>query len=480
MQSELQEAITLTTRKLGLLEPSFVEKDFHVTNVLHGMGQLKNDDFELVFIGGTCLTKAHQVVQRMSEDIDFKLVPRESRSLNSRAAREQLSTVRHQIVNLIQETTGLSPKEGQLTKGNNNRFTQIFLDYDAFYPAHNLLRPQIKIELTAQSMLLPAEYLEVSSLIHRTLNNNGITQSQMMLCTSIHETASEKWAALCRRVADADRDHHNPEKSIIRHLYDLCCIEKTKGISADFEQLTPIIVLRDRERFKGKSPHFYEDPLEEIQKGFYSLRDNRHWEDNYKEFVQNMVFQKEPPTFNEAIQELERIHERAIDAVQQSPLFQEQVPYKTVSLSHHTHSTKITEQSAISESVKEKIQEFITLQDKQKELVQEHYVARAGTDPEQSKNARDAALLHLEKLQQRSKEIFEDPEIQLLVTDCQYRFSHQGSLSFEELKNHWLANPNEIKTIRPVLQHLKQTALTSTKLSESQSQQHCAGRKQKR
>lgn len=31
--------------------------------------------FTLVFGGGTCLARAHKLTQRMSEDIDFKIVP---------------------------------------------------------------------------------------------------------------------------------------------------------------------------------------------------------------------------------------------------------------------------------------------------------------------------------------------------------------------------------------------------------------------
>lgn len=301
---------------LGLRDPAFIEKDFYVTQVLHAMNAFQHDDFELVFIGGTCLTKAHKVVQRMSEDIDFKLVPRATQSLNSRSARDKLSDARHRIVALIHEKTGLFPKEGQLNKGNNNQFTQIFLDYEPIYPTHNILRPQIKIELTAQAMLLPAERLEVTSLIHQTIPNSEKTQSQTMLCTSIQETAPEKWAALGRRIADADRGN-NPDKTIIRHLYDLYCIEK-KGISSDFETLVPQIVLRDRARFKGKSPRFYENPLDEIQRGFDSLKNSPHWERNYIDFIQNMVFQKNPPSYKDALASLDSLQKRANHTIEKT------------------------------------------------------------------------------------------------------------------------------------------------------------------
>lgn len=313
------QVVVSVMEKLGLRDPAFVEKDFYVTQVLHAMNELKNDHFDLVFIGGTCLTKAHKVVQRMSEDSDFKLVPRDANSLNSRAAREKLSHVREEIIGCIRQHTGLYPKEGQLNKGNNNRFTQIFLDYDPIYPIHSILRPQIKIELTAQAMLLPPERLEVSSLIHQLLPSHNTT-SQTMLCTSICETAAEKWAALGRRIADADREN-NIDQTLIRHLYDLCCIEK-KGISSDFERLIPDVVLRDRERFKGKSPHFYNAPLEELKTGFENLVKKSHWKSSYQEFIQNMVFQNDPPTYQQALETLDKLHHRAMNGVQSNIHFQ--------------------------------------------------------------------------------------------------------------------------------------------------------------
>lgn len=198
MKEDLQELIEITTNQLGLPSFALVEKDLYVTQVLHAMNQIDNKDFDLIFIGGTCLTKAHKIVQRMSEDLDFKIVPKDpSRSLKTQSAREKLSSIREEILQNIKTHTGLSPKEDQINKGNNNRFTQILLDYNAFYPIHASLRPQIKIELTAQGMQLPPEKRCVASLIYETLGEQSHMSSQWMNCTSTNETAIEKWSALC-------------------------------------------------------------------------------------------------------------------------------------------------------------------------------------------------------------------------------------------------------------------------------------------
>lgn len=63
------------TFQLELADPAIVEKDWYVTQVLHAMSDVKHPYFQLIFIGGTCLAKGHRVVERMSEDIDFKIAP---------------------------------------------------------------------------------------------------------------------------------------------------------------------------------------------------------------------------------------------------------------------------------------------------------------------------------------------------------------------------------------------------------------------
>jgi len=57
-----------------------------VTEVLRTVVAVNSGGIQLVFCGGTCLSKAHGLIERMSEDIDFKLVLPQgvSRSARSR------------------------------------------------------------------------------------------------------------------------------------------------------------------------------------------------------------------------------------------------------------------------------------------------------------------------------------------------------------------------------------------------------------
>ena len=80
---------------LTSLVEGVIEKDLLVTQVLHTIASADSGGIQLVFCGGTCLAKAHGLIQRMSEDIDFKLIVLAalSRSARSRCLRAAHKTL---------------------------------------------------------------------------------------------------------------------------------------------------------------------------------------------------------------------------------------------------------------------------------------------------------------------------------------------------------------------------------------------------
>jgi predicted nucleotidyltransferase component of viral defense system len=57
---------------LAISNPVIVEKDYYAILLLKELSSLHYEDYQLIFFGGTCLTKIHQNTYRMSEDIDIK------------------------------------------------------------------------------------------------------------------------------------------------------------------------------------------------------------------------------------------------------------------------------------------------------------------------------------------------------------------------------------------------------------------------
>jgi len=159
-------------------------------------------------------------------------------------------------------------------------------------------------------------------LIQEVISQENEQTAIEVNCISVDETAADKWIALCKRIAHAERETIPNNKWLIRHLYDLHCIEEKKMLSDKFEQLIPVLLLQDKERSKNNDSYFFEHTLEQIQYGFLQLKDNSVWKSHYQDFTKNMVFQTNPPTYSESLETLQDLHKRTIFAIQESALLQ--------------------------------------------------------------------------------------------------------------------------------------------------------------
>ena len=74
MSGELPDNLRAVVDFFGLVGTAPVIKDFHVLRAIRAVTLVEAAPFALVFGGGTALARAHRIVQRMSEDVDFKIV----------------------------------------------------------------------------------------------------------------------------------------------------------------------------------------------------------------------------------------------------------------------------------------------------------------------------------------------------------------------------------------------------------------------
>lgn len=101
MRDDIAELIEVTQIITGL-KKGIIEKDYYVTRLLCILSPVHNIYFKLVFAGGTCLAKAHQLTKRMSEDADFKIQLRNpSAPLNKSKFRTEFRKLREQIISSI-------------------------------------------------------------------------------------------------------------------------------------------------------------------------------------------------------------------------------------------------------------------------------------------------------------------------------------------------------------------------------------------
>ena len=79
-----------------------VEKDLHVVRAIKVIAALFAAPFALVFGGGTALARAHRLVQRMSEDVDFKIVPTPGSPTSRNGQRRALGDLTARVTAALQ------------------------------------------------------------------------------------------------------------------------------------------------------------------------------------------------------------------------------------------------------------------------------------------------------------------------------------------------------------------------------------------
>lgn len=112
----------------------------------------------LVFCGGTCLSKAHRLIERMSEDVDFKLVVPEGLSRTARSKR--LSQFKKRVALVFQEAGFQVPPE-QVVARDENSYVAMNLLYESRFPPVASLRSEIKVEFNARPPVLPTAPLPI-------------------------------------------------------------------------------------------------------------------------------------------------------------------------------------------------------------------------------------------------------------------------------------------------------------------------------
>lgn len=206
---------------LTTLAEAVLEKDLLLTEVLHAMSAINKDGIRLVFCGGTCLSKAHGLIDRMSEDVDFKLVVPTGLSRSARS--RMLSQYKKSLVRDL-ELLGFDVPADQIVARDENSYVSMSLLYESQFPPVASLRTEIKVELNARPPVLPTASLPVQSLLATMLGDP--TSGFAIECIGIEETLAEKVLSFLRRTAEvrAGRNRAEYDDRLVRHLYDVRAI----------------------------------------------------------------------------------------------------------------------------------------------------------------------------------------------------------------------------------------------------------------
>jgi len=294
----------------GLPNTATVAKDFYVVRAIKAVASVDASPFILVFGGGTALARAHKLVKRMSEDVDFKIVSPHGSSV-SRGNRRKLLGVLRERVNDVLQAAGFSfdPTDKTTTwSRDENSYTVWHLPYDG--SVGDDLRPMIQVELTHASLRLDAVEKPVSSFVAEAFSHPPEVSS--IPCVSLTETAAEKLVSLTRRTAmERAGLSRDPDPTLVRHIYDLHAMRDHIDLD-ELARLVPLIAAADAAEFRNQYPAYALDIKGETRSAATALQTDDLYRKRYNDFMSAMVY-GDRPDFRVSIGTVVRLAEAAFE-----------------------------------------------------------------------------------------------------------------------------------------------------------------------
>ena len=312
MSDDLPDNLRAVADFFGLAGTAPVEKDFHVVRAIAALASIDAAPFTLVFGGGTALARAHKIIRRMSEDVDFKIVPHPAAAVSRSVLRQQLGTLRARVTEaLLAAGFTFDPADPACTRSRNeNRYTIWHLPYDSPGGAGEGLRPTILIETTYAALRLPSSLKPVSSFVAEAFGR--APEVPAIACVSLAETAAEKLVSLTRRTAmDIAGLSHDADPALVRHIYDLHTMRDL--IDPDeVARLARDIAAADAAEFRNQYPAYAADIAGETRKALDALRTAPIYRARYADFVGAMVY-GEQTEFDDAMATVTALARRWIE-----------------------------------------------------------------------------------------------------------------------------------------------------------------------
>ena len=277
---------------LSLFSAGALEKDVHLTEVLRALTFVDTEDLALVFCGGTSLVKAYGYLNRMSEDIDIKIVDQSGRSIS--AIRQSMSLLKGAITKTFLDSEFVVNAPQAMSA---NRYITFDLRYESMFPIEVSLRPELKVEFTYAPAHLPVVQRSISTLLFRDL---GITeQSLEFTCNAMEETLAEKVLGFLRRSSRLISNQDGDER-LVRHIHDVHIL---MGMGPDLvatHRAFKLAVDEDVKKFANQNPVFSQNPKLVLETALQISRSDSQLKVSYLKFVEDLVAGS-APDFNAAL-----------------------------------------------------------------------------------------------------------------------------------------------------------------------------------
>lgn len=219
---ETFEQLIIATSAARSLSESIVEKDYYVSMLLKELSERLP---ELVFKGGTSLSKAYHVIDRFSEDIDLTFV--------ARLKNTELKRSKEYIVAVIAELDLKLANPDMIMSRRRFNCYEIYFDN---LRSNHALKEHLLIETFAHYIPYPVVEKRISNYIFEyleTIDRQGLSEMFpeitpfWMKVQSIERTYIDKLFAVMDHYMKGNRT------GLSRHLYDLYKITQNLDVKSE-------------------------------------------------------------------------------------------------------------------------------------------------------------------------------------------------------------------------------------------------------
>ncbi len=297
-----------------------VEKDWWVVQTLSAVFSTEVSN-NLVFKGGTSLSKAWNLIRRFSEDIDLA-INREFFGFTGDLSKNQRDKLRKQSGSYVAHTffpelkarfleKGLSDARIELveeTESDKDRKINIY--YPNVIPSTGYLEPRVQIEITSRSLMEPFSIRSFASLVDEAWPESEFTQPP------IHVPSVNPERTFLEKIFLLHEEFQRPPMKmrvarLSRHLYDLAILTKTEFAAKAFAD--PCLyetIVEHRHKFTrvGGVNYNFHNPQSINIIPHSEIIDA--WKKDYKTMIEQMIWGEEPPSFGTIIGELEILQEK--------------------------------------------------------------------------------------------------------------------------------------------------------------------------
>lgn len=270
-----------------------IEKDYFVTLTLKKLSTKLKD---MVFKGGTSLTKCYQLLDRFSEDIDISYTAESG--VPGDARKKQLKKA---VVSTL-ESLELTINNLEYTRSRRN-YNCYCASYPSIYDNSPFLKQELVLETYVALLPFPTVTRMVDNYLYRFLKKidrlDIAEQYDLMpfpiTTQAIERTLVDKVFAICDYYLDGKTEKHS------RHLYDIHKIYTNMEIPNDFKDL--IVNVRSLRSELAVCPSAKDGV--DINKVLQEIVDTEAYKNDYEEITSGLLFT--PLEYDEVITSINAI-----------------------------------------------------------------------------------------------------------------------------------------------------------------------------